>query len=74
VVPPTLARRTSPAERAGLTATLGRWPAIEVEDRHLFVRAGSVELRAVADDASFRDARRIRAVVTAFDLDSLAQL
>jgi hypothetical protein len=64
----------TPAERAGYVDTLGSWPARGVDDHHLFVRAGTVELRAVADRDDYRDAGRIRGVVEAFDLEALSRL
>ena len=75
---PTTAEATSgepsPAEHARWTKQLGPWPARGVEGHHLFVRAGGVELRAVAEADEFRDAERIREVVEAFDLEALSEL
>jgi hypothetical protein len=62
------------AEPARWTKQLGRWPARGVDDHHLFVRVGALELRAVAEADEFRDAKRIRGVVEAFDLDALSRL
>lgn len=62
------------AEKASWTKRLGRWPARGVEDHHLFVRVGGVELRAVAEADEFRDEERLRETVEAFDLDALAGL
>ena len=64
----------SPEERARFVKTVGEYPARGVEDHHLFVRAGAVELRVVADSDEFRDAARLRGLVEAFDLDALARL
>lgn len=61
-------------ERAGYAKALGDFPARGVDGHHLFVRAGPVELRAVADRDDFRDAARIAAVVGAFDLEGLSRL
>lgn len=68
------APETAGAEPASWSKQLGRWPARGVEDHHLFVRVGGVELRAVAEAEEFRDAERIRETVEAFDLDALADL
>lgn len=62
------------AERAAYSKAVGRWPARGVDDHHLFVRAGNVELRAVADSPEYRDPARLRAFVESFDLDALAAL
>ena len=62
------------AEPARWTKRLGRWPARGVDDHHLFVRVGALELRAVAEADEFRDAERIRETVEAFDLDALSRL
>ncbi len=62
------------AEQPAWALRLGRWPARGVEGHHLFVRLGGLELRAVADAAEYRDARRMRAVLERFDLDALARL
>jgi hypothetical protein len=62
------------AERARFTRELGPWPARGVDDHHLFVRVGTVELRAVADRDDFRSTERIEEVLEAFDLDALSRL
>ncbi|HXT19681.1 MAG TPA: hypothetical protein VN923_02920 [Thermoanaerobaculia bacterium] len=62
------------SERAMWTLRLGRWPARGLEDHHLFVRLGGLELRAVADAADYRQAARIRGVLERFDLERLARL
>jgi hypothetical protein len=64
----------SEADRSRFVKTVGRWPARGVDDHHLFVRAGAIELRVVADSDEFRDAARLRALVESFDLDALARL
>jgi hypothetical protein len=63
-----------PREREAWPLRLGRWPAQGLEGHHLFVRAGGLELRAVADAAEYRDAGRMRALLERFDLDRLARL
>jgi hypothetical protein len=62
------------AEGARFTRQLGSWPARGVDDHHLFVRVGTVELRAVADRDDFRSAERIQRVLEAFDLETLSRL
>jgi len=62
------------AEREAWGAQLGRFPARGVPGHHLFVRAGGVELRAVAEAPAFRDDSRLRDLVGRFDLDALARL
>ena len=64
----------SEAERDRFVKTVGRWPARGVDDHHLFVRAGGVELRFVADSDEYRDAARLRALVESFDLEALSRL
>jgi hypothetical protein len=64
----------SAAERASFAKTVGRYPARGVDDHHLFVRAGAVELRVVADSDEYRDPARLRGLVEAFDLDALSRL
>jgi hypothetical protein len=64
----------SEQERGRFGKRVGDWPARGVDDHHLFVRAGSLELRAVADSPEYRDPARLRAFVESFDLDTLARL
>ena len=64
----------SAAEQDAYALRLGRFPARGVPGHHLFVRTGSIELRAVADAPAFRDDGRLRELLERFDLDALAKL
>jgi hypothetical protein len=63
----------SPGERAEWPLRVGSLPARGVPGHHLFVRAGAVELRAVADEPAFRDDTRMRGVLERIDLAGLAR-
>jgi hypothetical protein len=67
-------RAGNDGDLAAYRKAVDRWPARGVDGHHLFVRAGRVELRAVADRDDFRDAARIEAVVAGFDLAALSRL
>lgn len=62
------------AERDAWPLRLGSFPARGVEGHHLFVRLGSIELRAVADAKEYRDRERLRSAIERIDLDALARL